>query len=174
MAKTRKQKEVIIDSLNQKVQNMKAAVIVDYKGMKVKDITVLRKNLRAQNVDFNVAKTTLLRIAFKNHNIEIDESLLKQPVAVAFAMGDEVAPAKEIDKFAKTNEAIQVLGGILEGKQIDAAAVKRLAALPSREQLYGQLVGTIAAPISGFVNVLAGNLRGLVNVLNAYKDQKEA
>jgi len=174
MAKTRKQKEAIIDSLDQKVLNMKSAVIVDYKGMKVKDITVLRKNLRAQSVDFSVAKTTLLRIAFKKHNIAIDESMLKQPVAVAFAMDDEVAPAKEIEKFAKTNESIEILGGILENKQIDADAVRRLAALPSKQELYGKLVGTIAAPLSGFVNVLAGNLRGLVNVLNAYKDKKEA
>jgi len=173
MAKTRVQKDVMINALNEKIQNMKSAVFVDYKGMKVKDITTLRRNLRDNKVEFNVAKTTLLKIALGKNNIEVDPELLKKPLAVAFAMEDEVAPAKEISKFAKTNEAIEILAGILEQKQISANQVKQLAALPSKEELYAKVVGSIASPLSGMVNVLAGNLRGLVNVLNAYKDTKQ-
>jgi len=174
MAKTREQKDQMIQSLDQKLQNMKSAVFVDYKGMKVKDISTLRRTLREKKVDFNVAKTTLLKIALEKNKIVIDQELLKKPLAVAFAMEDEVAPAKEISNFAKTNEAIEILAGLLENKEISADEVKRLAALPSREELYAKIVGSIASPLSGLVNVMAGNLRGLVNVLNAYKDTKEA
>lgn len=170
MAKTRAEKSEIINRLDSELNQMKSAVIVDYRGLKVKDTEDLRRKLREQNVTFNVAKTSLLRRALKDHQIEVAEEILKQPIAIAFGMGDEVAPAKEIDTFAKTNEAIKVLGGLLEGRFIEPAKVKQLAALPSREMLYARVVGTIAAPMSGMVNVLAGNIRGLVNVLNGRKE----
>ncbi len=172
MAKTREQKEKMIQAFEDNLTKMKSAVFVDYKGLKVKDITTLRKSLRENNVEFSVAKTTLLKKALEKNEIVVDEEILSKPLAVAFAMEDEVAPAKEIEKFAKTNDVIEVLGGILERKMISSGEVKRLAALPSREQLYSRVVGTIAAPLNGFVNVFAGNLRGLVNVLNAVKDSK--
>ena len=93
-------------------------------------------------------------------------------VAIAMANMDEVSAAKIIDIFAKTNENVKLLGGVLGSTVMNAAEVKALAKIPSKEQLLGQLVGTLNAPISGFVNVLAGNLRGLVQVLNAVKEQK--
>jgi large subunit ribosomal protein L10 len=172
MAKTRVKKEEMLSSLDQKIENMKSAVLVDYKGLKVKDIEELRNILRKQGVSFNVSKNTLTKIALKKSGIEFDEGIFKKPVALAFAMEDEVAPAREISLFAKKNEAIEILGGILERKFIDEAMVKNLALLPTKEQLHGKLVGTIAAPLSGFVNVFAGNLRGLVNVLNAHKEEQ--
>lgn len=172
MAKTRKQKEEIIDKFDDKVSRAKSAVIIDYKGLKVKETEELRNLLRTKGVDFNVTKNTLVKIAFKKYGIEIDESVFKKPVAIAFAFEDEVAPAKEIDLFAKKHEAMEILGGILEKKMIDANMVKKLASLPSREELLSKMVGSIAAPLSGMVNVLAGNLRGLVNVLNSYKEKK--
>lgn len=173
MAKTKEQKAQLIESLDQRIENMKSAVIVEYKGLKVKEIEELRSTLRKQKVDFNVAKNTLVRIALKKHGIEIDEGILSKPIAIAFAMEDEVAPAKEIALFAKKSEAIAILGGILEKKFIDESAVKQLASLPTREQLLGQVVGTISAPLSGFVNVMAGNMRGLVNALKALEASKE-
>ena len=171
MAKTRVQKEAMIQTFEDRLAKMKSAVFVDYKGLKVKDITTLRKALREKNVEFNVAKTTLLKKALDKNGITVDNDILSKPLAVAFAMDDEIAPAKEIDKFAKTNDVIEVLGGILERKMINASEVKKLAALPSREELYARVVGTIAGPLSGFVNVLAGNIRGLVNVLQAISDK---
>ena len=97
---------------------------------------------------------------------------MKRPVAIAFAMEDEVSSAKEITLFAKKNEAVKILGGILESKAISVEAVKQLASLPTREQLLAQVVGTISAPLTGFVNVMGGNVRGLVNVMNALKEKK--
>lgn len=172
MAKTKVQKEEIIAKLEDKVARMKAAVIVDYKGLKVKDIEALRNLLREKDVEFNVSKNTLTKIVLKKQNITFDEGVFKKPVAIAFAYSDEVAPAKEITLFAKKNEAVEILGGILENSYIDSAMVGRLAALPSKEELRAKMVGTIAAPLTGMVNSFAGNLRGLVNVLNSLKEKK--
>lgn len=171
MAKTRMQKEEQLEKLDQSLQKMKSAVIVNYKGLKVKETEELRQSLRKSDADFHVTKGSLIRLALKNQGIKIKDTIFDQPFAISFAYGDETAPAREVNNFAKKNDILTVLGGILENQFIDAAAVKRLAVLPSREQLYGQIVGTIAAPLSGMVNVLAGNIRGLVNVLNAHKDK---
>ena len=171
MAKTREQKEAQVAVLNDRVANMKSAVIIDYKGMKVKETEELRKNLRAKAVDFHIAKVSLARLVFRKQGIEISEEMLKKPVAIAFAMEDEVSGAKEIDAFAKKNEFIKILGGILENKYIDAVKVSQLASLPSKQELYARLVGTIAGPARGLVSVLAGNTRGLVNILSARKDK---
>lgn len=172
MAKTRKEKEEIIKNLENKVANMKSAVLVDYKGLKVKDIEELRGNLKAQNISFNVSKNSLTKIVFEKNNIKFEDGIFEKPLAIAFATDDEVAPAREIVLFAKTNEAIEIVGGILEAKFIDSDMVKKLAALPTKEQLYGQIVGTIAAPISGMMNVLGGNIRGMMNALNSLKEKK--
>jgi large subunit ribosomal protein L10 len=172
MAKTKQKKEELISKLDNQLQIAKSAVIVDYKGLKVNETEELRNILRAKGVQFNVSKNTLVKIALTKHGIEFDESIFKRPVAIAFAMEDEIAPAKEIDLFAKKHEAIEILAGILENKMIDASAVKRLALLPSREELLAKMVGSIASPLSGMVNVLAGNIRGLVNVLQAVSNKK--
>jgi large subunit ribosomal protein L10 len=172
MAKTKEKKEELINKFDEQLSVAKAAVLVDYKGLKVSETEELRKALRAKGVQFNVTKNSLVKIALKKHGIEFDAEVFKKPVAIAFAMEDEVAPAKEIDLFAKKHEAVEILGGILEKKMIDSVAVKQLASLPSREELLAKAVGSIASPLSGFVNVLVGNIRGLVNVLNALKDSK--
>lgn len=172
MPKTKLQKEEIIKNLDDKIANMKSMVIVEYKGLKVKDIESLRKALLKQRVSFNVSKNTLTKIALRKSGIEFDEGVFKKPVAVAFALDDEVAPAKEIVLFAKTNEAINILGGVLERKFIDEAMIRKLASLPSKEELRAKMVGTIAAPMSGMVNAFAGNLRGVINALSAYKDKQ--
>lgn len=174
MAKTRVQKEKMIESLDSKVSRMKAAVIIDYKGLKVKATEELRNLLREKGTEFNISKNTLTKIALRKYGVEFDEGVFKKPVAIAFAMEDETAPAREITLYAKKNEAIEILGGILENKFIDKEAVARLASLPTKKELQGRLVGTIAAPLTGLANVFAGNLRGMVTALSAIRDKKEA
>lgn len=172
MAKTKEKKEEILKDLDQKIERMKSAVLVDYKGLKVSDIEDLRNNLRKQNINFNVSKNSLTKIALSKKGIEFDEGIFEKPVAIAFGYDDEVAPAREIALFAKTNEAVEILGGILEKKFIDEGIVKNLAALPTKEQLLGKLVGVLNAPLSGTVNVLAGNIRGIINCLSELKNSK--
>lgn len=172
MPKTKAKKEEIVAKLEAQLTSAKAAVLVNYKGMKVSETEELRKILRGKGVSFNVTKNTLVKIVLTKHGIKFDASLFEKPIAIAFANTDEVVAAKEIELFAKKNEAIEILGGILENKMIDTAMVKRLAALPSREELLAKIVGSIASPLSGMVNVMAGNLRGLVNVLKAVSDKQ--
>lgn len=172
MAKTKQEKEEIVSVLKNDFSSSKSAVFVDYKGLKVKEIEELRKTLREKQVKFSITKNTLARMVISKQGIEVDTEVFKKPVAIAFGMEDEVAAAKEIDSFARKYEAIEILGGIFEKKMVSSEVIKRLALLPSKDELYAKVVGSIASPLHGLVNVMAGNLRGLVNVLNAIKDQK--
>ena len=125
-----------------------------------------------ENVLYMASKKTLVQKAIEQAGIAGDVNSFEGSVSVAFGQGDEVAPARVLAEYAKKHEAVKLYGGLLEGNFIDGGKVKALAALPTKHQLLGQLVGTLNAPVSGFVNVLAGNLRGLVTVLDAIKEQK--
>ncbi len=171
MAKSRLQKEQTLVELSGYFGTMKSAIFVNYQGLKVKEADELRRAGDKEKVTYTVAKKTLLTKALKSAGVEYDAVALTGMIGVATAE-DEVAAAKLIVEFGKTHPTLKVLAGVVDGKVIDAAGVIALASLPTREQLLGQLVGVINGPVSGFVNVLAGNLRGLVNVLNAVKDAK--
>lgn len=172
MAKTRQIKEQTLKSLTEGLKNSKSAVFANFQGLKVTDSEELRKKCRELNIDYIASKKTLLKNALKDLNLEVDTKSFEGGVAVVLGKEDEVAPAQVIAKFAKKHEVVSVFGGILEGKFIDSSKVIELSNLPSKQELLAKLVGTINAPVSGFVNVLAGNLRGLVTVLNAIKDTK--
>jgi large subunit ribosomal protein L10 len=173
MAITKEKKEQLISELSEKLRTSKSVVFTDYRGLTVEELEDLRNKLREQGIEFKVIKNTLFRIAVKEAGITIDESIIKgHPVAVAFSLDDEVTPAKISYEFANKNEKLGIIGGILEGKGINDIMIKSLAKLPSREELYGKIVGSLASPLSGLVNVLSGNARSLVNVLNAIKNQK--
>jgi large subunit ribosomal protein L10 len=170
MAKTRLQKETQLAKLNDQFGSKKA-VFVDYQGLSVKEIENLRNSLEEKGISFNVVKNTLVKIALKDFGVAVEDDLLKKPVAIAFS-DDEVAPSKEIKNFTKVHEKLEILGGVIEKQFVPASTINTLALLPSREELYAKVVGSIAAPISGLVNVMAGNIRGLVSVLNQYKESR--
>ena len=170
---TKQQKIELVKDLTEKIKIAKTAIFVDFKGLKVKDSTDLKKTLRASGVEYVVVRKTLLNIALKNAGIEgVSTKAMDGQIALSLSNVDEVSGAKIIDTFAKTNENIKMLGGVLGKQVMNAAEVKALAKIPSKEELLSKLVGTLNAPVSGFVNVLAGNLRGLVQVLNSIKEQK--
>lgn len=174
MAKTQVQKKEIVDVIATNLQSAKSAVFANFQGLKMEDIDALRDICKDQDVYYTAGKKTLVKIALQNAGFEVDTKEFDGGVAVFLGMKDEVAPAQIVAKFAKTHDVVKIFGGILEGQFIDSAKVTQLSALPSKQQLLGQLVGTLNAPVSGFVNVLAGNLRGLATVLSAIKDQKAA
>ncbi len=171
MAQTKEQKQEIIEDLAKKIKDSKAVVFSDYKGLKVKDMMALRNELRASGVELRVLKKTLINLALKDAGIPIDVKKLEGQIAIAVSTGDEVAAAKIIAKLANVNENLKIAGGILGVKELTVDEVNALAKLPSKEELLAKLVSTINAPVSGFVNVLAGNLRGLVQVLKAVADK---
>jgi large subunit ribosomal protein L10 len=172
MAKTRQQKEESVNSLVNKIKESKSVVFANFQGLKVSESEELRGKCREQNVEYLASKKTLVKKALEESGFEVDTKVFEGGVAAVFGVEDEVAPAQLLHNFAKTHEVVTFYGGVLEGNYIDSAKVGELAKLPSKQELYAKLVGSINAPVSGFVNVLAGNLRGLVSVLNNIKEAK--
>lgn len=173
MPKTKKQKESITTLLAENIKKAKAAVFANFQGLTVADFEQLRHNCRQENVGVVAIKKTLAKRALTDAGLaDVDTKSFAGGIAFFMGYDDEVAPAKLVSKFAKDHEIVAVYGGILEGKLITADAVKNLASLPSKDELLAKLVGSINAPVSGFVNVLSGNLRGLVSVLNNIKEAK--
>ncbi|KKU26062.1 MAG: 50S ribosomal protein L10 [Candidatus Magasanikbacteria bacterium GW2011_GWA2_46_17] len=172
MPKTKQQKQVTVQSITKGLREAKSVVFANFQGLKVSEAEELRKNARKENIEVLAAKKTLLKRAFDEAGLSgVDPSAFQGGIATFFG-NDEVAPAKIVNSFAKTHDVVTIFGGVLEGKFIDAAGVKNLAALPGKTELLGRLVGTLQAPISGFVNALAGNIRNIVNVLNNIKEAK--
>ncbi len=165
----RADKEQLVKEMTDGLESAKTVVLVNYQGLKVKEIQDLKKSLREQGIGFQITKNSLLKIALKNQNIQIDESLLDQPVAAVWGLTDEVVPAKKTVEFGKTAEKLEIIGGIVNGQFVDSNMIKQLAALPGRDELYAKLVGTLNAPMSRLVNALQGNLRNLVYILEQYR-----
>lgn len=174
MAKTKLKKQEILRDLKAKFDRAKSVVFARFNALQVSDNEELRRQLRDEASEYYVAKKTLLNLALKDKNFaSFDSRAENGQMAVVFGYEDEVAPAKILHKFIKDHaEQVSFLGGILEGRLIEARQVKALADLPSREELYAKLVGSINAPVAGLVNALAGNLRNLVNVLHAVQEKK--
>jgi len=175
MPKSKMQKGEIFRTLKEKVGRAKSLVFVGYNALGVKDNEALRAQLKAENGEYYVPKKTLMNMALKENSIEANIKDLPGKVATIFAYDDEVAPAKVIGNFRKDKEKetkITFLGGILDGRLLSKEEVEALSKLPSKNELYAKMVGSLNAPISGFVNVLAGNLRSLVGVLKAIESKK--
>jgi large subunit ribosomal protein L10 len=173
MPKTRQQKEEVLKQLVEKIKSSKSAIISDNAGLKVSESQELRAKCKAEKIESMSVKKTILMKALSDSGLQgVDQLKLEGSLLIAFSDEDEVAPAKILNDFAKTHNQVQFRSGILEGSLIGVEKVTALANLPTKLELYAKLVGSINAPISGFVNVLAGNLRGLVNVLTAIKGTK--
>lgn len=170
MPKNRAQKAQQLEALTQAV-NRTGVVFFSHAGLKVNELEALRSQMRTEQSSVLVAKRNLLLLALKNQGITCDPATF--PGAVAVAMGDDaVMPAKILATFKAKHEAVSFYGGVLEHAFMSATQVEQLSTLPGKQELLAKMVGSLQAPISGFVNVLAGNLRGLVTVLDAVRAQK--
>jgi large subunit ribosomal protein L10 len=168
----RADKEQLVNEMTSKIQAAKTIVLVNYLGLKVKEIQSLKKKLLEVGIRFQIVKNSLFKIVLKEQGIEADAVALDQPVAVIWGQEDEIIPAKSAVSFAKEAEKLQIIGGIVNGKFVTADIIKQLAALPGRDELYAKLVGTLNAPLVGLVNVLQGNLRSLVYILSQYNENR--
>ena len=167
-------KEALVAEFAEKLKEAKAAFLADYRGLDVEQANDLRNKLREVGVEYRVVKNTLLRLAAKDTDAVCLDEHLSGPTAIALVNDDPVAPAKALVEFAKKYEIFELKAGMLEGKLLDAAAIKALSDLPSREELLGKMLGSMSAPATNFVGVLAAVPRSFVQVLAAIKDQKEA
>ncbi|MFH0892773.1 MAG: 50S ribosomal protein L10 [Candidatus Falkowbacteria bacterium] len=174
MPKTKEQKRDILHNIKSKVDQAKSVVFAKFDKLTVKENEDLRQKLDAENSEYYVAKKTLLSLVFKDKNIAgLDIRSMEGRVAAIFGYNDEVAPAKIVGLFKKTHaDKLDFVGGILEDRYLTPDQVEALSKLPGKQELYARLVGSINAPVSGFVNALAGNLRNLVYVLKAIEEKK--
>lgn len=166
-------KQQVVNEISDKLQRSVSAVLTDYRGLNVAEATLLRKELRDAGVEYRVLKNTLTKLAAEKAGYEELKKDLVGPTAIAFSYDDPVAPAKILSKFAKEYKKLVLKSGVVEGKIIDLQGISALADLPSREVLLAQVLAGFQAPVSGFVNVMQGNLRNFACVINAIKEQKE-
>jgi large subunit ribosomal protein L10 len=164
-------KEETVVALTDKVAKAKSIILVEYQGIKHKQLEELRRTLKKSNAEFAIAKNRLLKRALGDRAKSI-ESLLEQPNASLFAYADEVAPLKDLMKFFKAVGFGKVKGGLLGDVALTEADTARLATLPSREMLLGKLVRQLNAPVQGLHYALSWNINKLAWALNAVKNKK--
>jgi large subunit ribosomal protein L10 len=169
----RSKKEQVIEELRDKLGRASAAILTDYKGLSVAELTVLRDSLAAEKVDYQVVKNTLMRLACRDTATAVLEPALTGTCAVAIAYGDPAVPAKIIKKFNKSNEKLKLKAAALGNRLIDADQVLALADLPPKEELLAKMLGTLNAVPTGLVTVLSGVPRAFVGVLAAIQRRKE-
>ncbi len=159
-AKILEQKQVVIDEIKEKFANAKSIVLFDPRGLKVSEVTELRRNLRESGSDYKVYKNTLAKRAIADSGLELD-NYLEGPTAISFS-SDELAPVKIISEFAKNHEALELKAGVVEGKVANVEELNSYASIPSREGLLTMLAGG-----------LMGTVRDLSICLDLYSKEKE-
>ena len=147
-------KKPVVEEISAKIKNAQAVVLVDHRGLTVAQDTELRKKLRAEGVTYKVYKNTMMNFAFQGTDFEQLKDLLNGPSAMAVSESDPAAPARVLYEFAKNAKALEIKGGVIEGKFYDAEAMTEIASIPSREVLLSRLLGSMQSPISNLARVL--------------------
>jgi len=167
-------KQQVVTEMHEKLAKAKAVFLADFRGMSVEKATTLRNDLRGAEVEYKVVKNTLLELAAAETEAAMLAPHFKGPTAVALTYSDPVAAAKILAKYAKDQLAAFVLkGGVLSGKTITAAEILALSELPSREVLIAKMLGSMNAPATNFVGVLAAVPGSFVRALDAIRQQKQ-
>ncbi|BCJ87350.1 50S ribosomal protein L10 [Effusibacillus dendaii] len=146
----REEKVQLVQEISQKLRDSKSTIVTDYRGLTVAEVTELRKQLRDAGVEYKVLKNTMTRRATAEVGLTELDAHLTGPCAIAFSYDDVVAPAKILNDFAKAHKALEIKGGVLEGRIIGFDEVKALAELPSREGLLSMLLSVLQAPMRNF------------------------
>lgn len=154
MDNPRPEKVAVVAEVREKLGGAQAALLADYRGLTVKDLSALRQSLAAAGATVSIYKNTLVRFAARDLGIEDLEPLLTGPTAITFVQGDAAAAAKALRDFSRTNPLLVVKGGLLGTKVVDAGAAKALADLPSREVLLSQIAGLLQAPLQQMASLL--------------------
>lgn len=167
------QKKQIVEELRGRLERAKIVIATDYKGLDVESINSLRKKLRETQSEYQVAKNSLLIRASEGNDTAVVQDVFKGPTAIALNYEDPVAPAKVLTEFAKDHKHLEIKAGVMGGKLLSVDDIKALSALPSREVLLAQVLSTMNGVPTGFVRTLNAMVGGVVNVLQAIKNQKE-
>lgn len=170
---TLQKKQAVIDEIKEQVQNAQSVVIVEYRGLNVADVTDLRNQYRAKGVGYKVYKNTMVALALKDLGYEGYEEYLTGPNGFVFSNEDLASGPKVSDEFAKKNDKFVIKAGLMDGQVMDAAGVKQLSNLPSKEVLLSMVLRGLNGPITGLAAVSQGIISKLVYALNAVKEEQE-
>lgn len=168
----RQEKAQVIADLQDKFNSAKGVIFTDYRGLTVKEITELRSKLKSSSLEYRVVKNTLARRAAKGTPVDAAKDMFRGPVGLAIGYDDPVALAKEVIDFSKTNEKLEIRGGVIEGGVCNPEELKAISKLPSREVLLSMLVGAFQAPMSRLAGLLNATLTRFVYALEALKQKK--
>lgn len=169
----RSKKEQVVAELQERLKDVKLAILADYSGLNVAKITELRNELRKSDAELRVIKNTLFKIAAQDTGFSVLDGHLTGPLAVVMNFGDVVAPTKALVDFAKKNAQLEIKVGVMDGKALTIDQIKALSELPSREVLLAKLLSVMVGVQTSLVNVLSGVPRQFVQVLEAYRAKKE-
>ncbi|MFO7611808.1 MAG: 50S ribosomal protein L10 [Clostridia bacterium] len=165
-------KKLQVREIAEKMSGAGSIVLADYRGLSVEQDTALRTKMREEGIEYKVVKNNIIRHAIEGTPLEGLMEYLVGPTAVAMSK-DEVATAKIMFKFAKDIEAFELKVGVVSGTVIGLDGIEKLAKMPSKEELIAKMLGSMNSPITGLVNVLSANIRGLAVALNAIIEQKQ-
>lgn len=169
----RKEKEKKVQEIKNDLQGSSVIVLTDYRGLNVAQMNNLRRTLQEEGIRYKVVKNTLTRMAAHEAGLEGLIQYLDGPTALALGEDDPVIPIKLLTKFSRDNSELEIKGGVVENAFLNHQDLVRLSELPPKEILLSLVLGCFQAPLAGLMNVLQGNMRGLVYALNAVKEQKE-
>lgn len=155
MSKNLEVKKQVVEEIKEKFEKAQSAVVVDYRGLNVFQVTNLRKTFREAGVDYKVYKNNLVKLAIQGTEFESLTKDLEGPNAIAFGYGDPVVPAKIVKDFAKDNPKLEIKSGVVEGQYCDAAKVIEIASIPSKEVLIAKFLGSIKSPVANFAYFLS-------------------
>ncbi len=171
---TKEFKSEKIDAIKAKIEKAQVAIITEYKGLSVEEITKLRREIQKSGGDYMVTKNTLAKIAIKGTEYEALAEKLTGPIALAFGFEDPVSPAKAVSQFIKETKKCEIIGAVLDGKLLTDKETKALANLPSKSELYAKMLGSINSPASGIVGSINAVMAQLTRAMAAVRDQKAA
>jgi large subunit ribosomal protein L10 len=169
----RAEKATSIEEFRQKLSGARGAVLTDFRGLSVADITELRTLLRKGEVEYKVVKNTLARLAVKDTELQGLAAYFDGPTAIAISRKDAVAASKTLTAWGRGRPTFSIKGGVVEGRVVGPAEIAELADVPPREVLLARMAGVFQAPLAGLVQVLAAHLRGLACALDQVRQQKE-
>jgi len=174
LAISKEKKEELVAQYKDLIEQSRALILAEYKGMSVSDMESLRSKIREANGAFYVTKNTLLKLALEEVGAAVPEELLNGQVATGFALGETPALAKILVNYADSADNLAIKGGIMETEILSKEQVEGLAKLPSLEELQAQIIGLISAPARNLATIVANGVRQVVNVVDAYAKSEEA
>ena len=163
-----------VSQIKENIDKASVAIVTEYKGYSVEEITNLRRALQKEDGDYMVTKNTLARLAVKDTPYEVLAETFKGPIAIAFGFGDQVAPAKVLSKFIKDAKKGEIVAAALDGKLLSAEEAKALATIPSKEEIYAKMLGCVNSPATGIVGSINAVMASLTRAVAAVRDQKSA